>query len=421
MKKTEAVTLGLSFCISLLILVGCKSNQSGDTEGKQAVIHVEEAYQNPVQLTLSDLGDDLEYIPLETTDSSIVAISSVTTMAVSDKLIIIGARNVPLKAFDKKSGRYIGQIGSIGGGPTEYPNGTNFQIDPKTNKIYVRVTNNKYQCYDASGKFLKTVTWDELAKGVAVTPYFLEDQLYSYVNIPTNFTTVLSYLYNLQTGEKIDSLRWKEELPEKGCKILVPLAGSEIFGGRALLGQLDNEKWTYGNQKNTGYWYLNNRLYMKNVYCDTVFTVKGFDNLKPRMIFDMGKLGGFTRYEKSDAMTNKFIITRVLETENIIYFTMMKNLFDLQGWQKGMYNPPYYGVYNKQTGLTKIMEGGAIKNNVEGLPGFTVYNTSTKGELVVCLQSGDLMEAREKIPASEQPEWLKQLKEEDNPVILLIQ
>lgn len=411
----------ISLCLGSIAVACGTKNQENRTDGLH-VIRIEEAMQNQTDLALSDLGKTYAYVPLETTDSSIITISSVTAMAVTDRLILVGAQHIPLKAFDKKTGRYIGQLGGIGNGPTEYPSGRRFQPDPVTGNIYVQIAPNRYQCYDPQGGYVGPVAWEEAAQGMVVTPYFLADRLYSYVNVPTERTSALAYMYELPSGEKRDSLpvRWGSDIPEGKFKTVLPLVGSEIIGGMALFVQFQNDKWTYGCRFQPPYWYQDDELRLKDFYCDTIFAVKGFDRLEPRAVFEMGKLGGFDRFENSEAMAGKFIVTRVLETDNVIYFNLIKDMYDIDGWLKGRLHPTYCGIYDKASGTTKIMKQAPIPDDLAGLPGFTIYNISTDGELIVCYQTEDLIEAREHMPESQQPDWLKQLKEDDNPVLLLI-
>jgi hypothetical protein len=54
------------------------------------------------------------------------------------------------------------------------------------------------------------------------------------------------------------------------------------------------------------------------------------------------------------------------------------------------------------------------------MPETCVYTLSTDGSWVAIYQAYMLVEARENIPAEKQPEWLKNLKEDDNPVIMMI-
>lgn len=412
----------LILLLSIYLLTACNQNSGNRTGNPLKIIDVENAIRHPGHISLADLGKNMTYIPLETKDSSIVAISSVTAMVVTDRHILVGARSVPIKVFDKATGTYIGQIGQIGNGPAEYPNGTNFSTDPITHKVYVRISASKYQCYDITGHFLKTVHWKEAANGMVVAPYFLGDKIYTFVNIPTGQTDILSYLYDVDSGVIQDSLplRWGNDIPSGKSKLVMPLSGAEMLGGMAYIAQFENNKWTYGRQNNAAYWYHGGELRMKDFFCDTLFTVKSFDRLIPRMVFKMGDSGGFARYENEDAMADKYIITRLMETENIIYFNMFRNMYDVEGWLKGSDNPPYCGIYDKRSGETKVMKSVRIENDKENMPDFSIYNISTDGELIVCYQAGDLTEARDKMTESEQPAWLKQLQEDDNPVILLI-
>lgn len=417
----ENIIIPLSICVA--VLTGCSGKNQTDYDAVPNVIDVEEAFHNRKNITLTDLGEQVRYIPLETTDSSVVAVSSLTAMAVTDKFILIGASSVPITVFDKENGRYVGQVGQIGNGPEEYPHGTNFMADPITQTIYVRISPTKYQSYDAKGKFLKTVSWEESARGTIVAPYFMGDKFFTYVNLPSEHTTVFSYSYDGAGGEKSDSLPVKgdNKFPGGKPKLVLPLVGAEVLGGKTYLMQFENNKWTYGHQNNNAYWHLHGELRMKDTFNDTIFAMKDdFRHPVPEIVFHMGKWGGFERYEEAGVMTDKLIVTRVMETEHVVYFNLFQNMYDVDSWLKGRNSLAYAGVYNKATGVTKIQESAGIENSLEGLPRFSVYNVSTAGELVVCYQTETLIEAREKMLSEEQPEWLKQLQEDDNPVILLI-
>lgn len=64
------MTVTLSLCISLLS--GCSGNGSERTETSVEVIQVEEALKRPEKILVSDLGENTVYVPLETTDSSLI-------------------------------------------------------------------------------------------------------------------------------------------------------------------------------------------------------------------------------------------------------------------------------------------------------------------------------------------------------------
>ena len=95
-------------------------------------------------------------------------------------------------------------------------------------------------------------------------------------------------------------------------------------------------------------------------------------------------------------------------------------MYNLNNWIKRNWPPMYCGIYNKKDGTTKVGETLNIKNDKIAFPDFSIYNVSNNGELVACYQAESLIEARENIPESDQPDWLKNLKEDDNPVIMII-
>ena len=55
------------------------------------------------------------------------------------------------------------------------------------------------------------------------------------------------------------------------------------------------------------------------------------------------------------------------------------------------------------------------------MPDVCINTLATDGAWVGVYQTQELIEARENIPTEQQPDWLKNLKDDDNPVILLIE
>jgi hypothetical protein len=413
------MSVTLSLCI--VLLSGCSGNGSKSSETTDQIIRVEEALKQPEKILLSDIGKEVVYVPLETTDSSLVSISSSSTMRLLDDMILIGTKNHPIKVFDKKTGHYLREIGKIGNGPGEYADGAFFHIDAKTQNIYVEVNPSQRHIYSKDGNLIKTITYNSPI-GVLTSPLFLDEILYSFVTIPSPATTCFSEIYDLRTQTKLDSLKLSDNnIPASEIEMVMPFSGMEMFGGRSFMMKIKNQTWTFGSRENPPFWSYKDELRLKDVYNDTVFTIKNsFSDMQPRYIFDLGKWGGFKRYETEDYMSDKLIITRILETDNLIYFNMIQNMYNLNNWIKRNWPPMYCGIYNKKDGTTKVGETLNIKNDKIAFPDFSIYNVSNNGELVACYQAESLIEARENIPESDQPDWLKNLKEDDNPVIMII-
>lgn len=413
------VTITLSLFAGLLS--GCSGNRSSVSETAVEIIPIEKAMNQQEKILLSDLGKNTVYVPLETTDSSLVNISSTSTMRVMEEVILIGTKNNPIKVFDKKTGHYLRDIGKIGNGPGEYTNGTFFHIDAKTNNIYIEISPTQRYVYNVNGDLIKTITYT-IPDGTLTAPLFWNNNLYTFVTIPNTNTRNFSEIYDLRNQTKLDSLILSDDnITTSDLEMVMPLSGTEIFGGRAFVMKMKDQLICYGSRENPPFWNYKDELRFKDIYNDTVFTIKNsFSEMKPKYIFDMGKWGGFKRFETEDKMSDKLVVTRTLETDHLIYFNMLKNMYNFNNWIKRIWPPIYCGIYNKKDGSVKVTEGMNIKNDSASFPDFSLYNISTTGELIACYQAEDLVNAREDIPDSEQPDWLKKLKEDDNPVILII-
>ena len=88
----------------------------------------------------------------------------------------------------------------------------------------------------------------------------------------------------------------------------------------------------------------------------------------------------------------------------------------------GVVLSPSCGIYNQQTGIVKLQkESLLLKHPNEAMPDVCINTLATDGAWVGVYQTQELIEARENIPTEQQPDWLKNLKDDDNPVILLIE
>ena len=86
---------------------GCQSEKTSES-----VIDLEATAREPKPFTQSDLPGTVSFIPLETTDSSLIGMSA--NIQVSANRILVSSTNQPLLVFDKKTGRYLNQIGQKG-------------------------------------------------------------------------------------------------------------------------------------------------------------------------------------------------------------------------------------------------------------------------------------------------------------------
>jgi len=418
MKK---ITLSISLLVSLYLTACGGDNASHPDE--VPIINVETALQHPQELLLTDLGEKITYIPLETQDESLVKLGSNSKMVMTDKYIFVGENSAPLLCFDRTTGKFLRRIGSVGQGPGEYSNSTDMEIDAEAKRIYFRASPTQYHCYDFEGKFLNTITLPE-DNFMMGGHHFTNNQAYAYCNIPNAETTSRAYAYQLPDGTCTDSLTLTEKFSKKQ-KALMPANGTEAFGGRFFMMEYEDGTWTAGNRVNSTYQSMDGKLYHKDLFCDTLFQMKGLHRKMPIAAFHLGSFGGYQRFETSSGMEGKYVLPRVLFNGEQIYFTLFTGLYDLQGMIRKIKSGgvrPSVGIYNLRTGEVKVQkENMNFKHSDENMPDACVYTLSTDGAWVAVYQADKLIEAREDIPIEKQPEWLKNLKDDDNPVIMMIE
>lgn len=412
---------GLVACAFL----GTCSSQQTYTSGNLPAIEVETAFQNPVELSLTDLGETLTYIPLETNEASITDINPMTKVVVTHEFIFIGNSKASILCFDRKTGKFLRTIGRFGQGPNEYLNGS-LEVDSEAKRIYVRNTPGNYVCFDFEGNALAPVTLPGEQNFMMGGHHFSHNKAYGYCNVANEKTTAEAYCYDLASGELLDSIPLTD-MQAKKPRSIAPLRSQEVYGGMFMMVEHEDGTWTGGNYQNNTFWTSNHTLYHKDIFCDTIFQMKDLQRQEPVAAFQLGSLGGYGRYETSSSMTGRYVIPRILHNGKHMYFTLFTDLYDIQGMMKkltsgGVVLSPSCGIYNQQTGTVKLQkESLLLKHPNEAMPDVYINTLATDGAWVGVYQTQELIEARENIPTEQQPDWLKNLKDDDNPVILLIE
>ena len=418
MRKTKTI---IGTCIGLL-LTACGDNNSMNS-GELPVINIEAALQSPQEMSVSDFGDKITYVPLETLDESLVKLGSTSKMIVTDEYILVGELSAPLLCFDRATGKFLRKIGSVGQGPGEYSGSTDMEVDAEAKRVYFRASHTQYHCYDFEGQFLNTVTLPE-DNFMMGGHHFANNQAYAYCNLANAATTCRAYAYQLPDGTCTDSLTLAEKFAKKQ-KAVMPVSGTEAFGGRLFMWEYEDGTWSAGNRVNSTYQSMDGKLYHKDLFCDTLFQMKGLHREMPVAAFHLGSFGGYQRFETSSGMEGKYVLPRVLFNGEQVYFTLFTGLYDIQGMIRKAKSGgvrPSIGIYNLRTGEVKVQkENMNFKHSDANMPDACIYTLSTDGAWAVIYQSDKLVEARESIPAEQQPEWMKNLKEDDNPVIMLIE
>lgn len=120
-------------------------------DGDTVIVCHPEMLTDSIALPLSHFVEDLEIVPLETSDEAYVRSTGVY---VTDNYFLLhSSRNMPFKLFTR-DGKFVCNIGSSGNGRGNYGQVYDFQMDEKHNRIYIMPWSaRELLVYDMQGQF----------------------------------------------------------------------------------------------------------------------------------------------------------------------------------------------------------------------------------------------------------------------------
>jgi hypothetical protein len=361
-------------------------------------------------MNLSEIARNIEYIPLQTTDSALLGRFLYFTITRKNFFIKDGLR---VLTFDK-NGRFVNSLFRVGSGPGE-ANADYIAVDEAGQKVFVfdqRIRRTKV--YDFSGTFIKVIN-----KPI-MPPEYLSYSIGFFNNnllVQTIQRRNVKYLYSC-FDLRNDSIR----ILYKNYK-----SYNKETEGKIQLSPYDYH-----------YQITDSTILFKETYCDTIFSVDKNFVRSPRYIITLGK-------EKLDWETwcksafniaggppNGYIVQSFAESKT--YLVMV-----LQSYKK----PQIIAFYNKQNKTTKIYKNKDLehpfnqvylKNDLDRLMPFTLINKNGylsyyDGCLYSLIEanifSGTYLSASESLKSSSQ--YLKrmspvfsQINEFSNPIIIKV-
>ena len=93
----------------------------------------------------------MRYVPLETTDSSLVGKS--TSVQVLNQYIVVTSEDKYCHLFDKQTGRFIRSIGHVGNDPQGYSTVSGGWCNPHTDELAFPGWNHSWVMYGTDGKY----------------------------------------------------------------------------------------------------------------------------------------------------------------------------------------------------------------------------------------------------------------------------
>ena len=335
------------------------------------------------EVHLKDYFTSIKYLPLETTDECLIGYS--TRYNIIDNYVLATSLYY-CYLFDLNNGNFIRKIGSIGNGPGEYRNGLGY-YNPFNKSIYFKDWDDSLVKYSLEGEFLGKIKVPESSTSLE-SPSFAST--FSFLSE----SKICTFFSNLNGAESKRIMIFSES----GDII-------KIFPNDRIIKTMG-----YSLFEPDGVFYRNNnKLLFKEKFVDTVYVVSEKE-LSPAYIIDQGKYK--IAYEERYNKNLKYQpLSRILENSNYIVLELF------------IYEERFYTIYDKKKNIynSYFARDGFI-DNINNFVPFTPSIVSDNGAFVGIIEAPEVCEALEKLKIENNSELapLLKVKEEDNPVLIIV-
>lgn len=405
--------LGIVFCMS-----ACQDLRSTDKQ----VIRIGEAFASPEELRISDSFNEIQYIPLETTDSCLIGSSPILYL-VDDYILITTAQKQCL-LFDKATGKFKRQIGHVGNDPGGYRS-VDCIIDERNKRLLFYGWSHDLIGYDLEGHCLGKIEIPSVSDAYPESCFCL------------NKDTIIGYFQNIEGKDPNRMLYFKENKEEiallpnerecpafeintidvwKGEPAVKAFGLSALKGIMYMKGQ-DPETESVAYLANSCFWHVGNKTYLNESFNDTIFQVNG-TTLTPALFFDKGELEWEYKDRFRKDKSKGIYISQVLDSERLLIGQAIIHLYDQD--KRSTYNV----LFDKASGITKVFPSD--KGITDDLNGFlaiqpqTVYVSGEYGGLLTADQIRDRLDTYSGLTIPKPLEMLRDIQEEQNPVVVIL-
>jgi hypothetical protein len=417
---------------TMLLALSFPVNSQGMKAMNPAVIDVESGLKNLSRLKASDLGQTIRYIPLETPDEGLIGKNPVVKVLRNYIVVEYGSLSSPgdCLLFSKKDGRFIAKIGHAGQDPAAYTDCFSW-TDEKEEFLYFERKPDQLIKYDMKGNFCGKIKFS--SSGLASYYLITDSEIIGYFDA-FNILNMSSGQYSLGIFGKDGSL--KDTMPSFfpyttpltddifqtnliHRNILYNSFGSWIRAGVFIFEYTPARQIRQVNALHAArIWKNGENIRYKQDFVDTVYTVSG-SKLIPSIVFNTGKYHWPVEERRSEKNNSERIfIADISENNDLIFFQCIRGMFSRA-------SVLYNGLYNKKTDKTKLgINKDGIEDDLTHFMPFKPLGMSTSGEFVSLVEVWEVMDWLEKHPEAKNNKnlsFLKDLDEEMNPIVILIE
>jgi len=323
----------------------------------------------------STMIEDIRYIPLETTDESVIG-PSLSLIPVQDGFFIWERISRKICYFGA-DGKFIRHIASRGQGPGEYSSLYGFDVSEKDELIYLYSSNRQILVYTFDNKFVRSIRLDENTwfPSIKKTSWgFLIDK--NHIWQTQNYGKETPALIALdEDGNELNVLQYR----------IVEVQQSPLNLHSAIFKEYDGKYYYYPP------------------FQDTIYSVQ-VDKIVPEFILPKGR---YNIAMKDIETIDKYreATARGLMLDDFIINNRWLMLYCRRQYKQEMYLFDF--ASNKLVGVTEIVNDVDNSFNITWVP-WVIY----QNQWVMLNQAFNILKEEKELPAA-----LKNLDQEDNPVV----
>lgn len=362
------------------------------------------------KITLSDLADDIKYIPIDNG----FPIGFTYKLIITHDYIYLSTKNLGIVKFDR-DGNFIQKFGKRGRGPGEYLYGFNFAVDEITKNVFVLDAENKARIfvYSQNGTFLRHFLLGEFDDGSGCWNSDIEI-----------FNSLLYLPNSLGQGNSKYSWLFLDTLGKLVAKKENSVPLFQTNSGRyAIIYKFENKLHYYN--------YFNDSIFSisPNLSYTAKFTFAKGDHRWPRRNLDISTISNFI-----SQLIKLFQPGNMFETTHFIVLPYVYQQKSVVAFINKKTKKTFLALKNEQLPERNEKSSGCIINDLDGgLPLENLgYYTENNEEYITSLiepiklksyvSTNEFGDAVAKYPVlkKELQSLANTIKETDNPILVIV-
>lgn len=412
-------------CWGLWLTLFCSCNNiSSETSGD---IDIAGAMHNLSPIQLSEIADNIVYVPLETNESCLLTPHN--RVHVTEKYIIIShysPTKPAIRVYDRYTGKYLHDIGYVSNDPwgyASYSRRVNYWVDEMAEEVYCNNWDQSLQVYGFDGKHRRKLSlyYDSInvIGWSANSMSFLQDEITVYSEWRKQVPRIVSFD---KEGNPLRAYTIPTRLTQQTDKSrgASSLFRDSIYGSSTVFFNYDY--YDYHSSANCAFmasdaprtYTRNGNTYLKETFVDTIYTLQDGKKV-PYLTFNMGEY--LWPYDKrtEGGDDNRLCVLYTLENDDLVYFTCGQNIYDWEYENKRF----FCGYYDKKKRSTRMMRGVSFEDDILHGPPFRIMGMNQAGEFYTVVQPGELLEMDTEELSPQLRKLQQSVAEDDNPIIAI--